>query len=61
MKNDTSMSPAETAQKLNVTIGYVYGLLWVGKMKGEKDKVTGKWRIPQSEIDIRLRHRKKKN
>jgi excisionase family DNA binding protein len=45
----------EAARKLNVTITYIYSLLYSGKLPAEK--VARQWRIPLSAIEARLRQR----
>lgn len=50
-----SLSAVEAARRLGVGLDYLYGLLRVGKLEGEK---AGKqWRIPASVIEARLKQR----
>jgi len=46
---------AEAARKLNVTLKYVYDLVYSGRLPAEKAGRT--WRIPASVIDARLKAR----
>jgi excisionase family DNA binding protein len=46
---------AEAARKLNVTLKYVYDLVYSGRLPAEKAGRT--WRIPASAIDARLKAR----
>jgi excisionase family DNA binding protein len=43
------LSVPATARKLGCTLRYVYDLVYAGRLKAEK--VTGRWRIPLSEIE----------
>jgi excisionase family DNA binding protein len=57
MKLDTqkTVGIAEAARKLNVTLKYVYDLVYSGRLQAEK---TGRvWRIPASAIEARLKQR----
>ncbi len=45
----------ETARKLNVTITYVYGLLYSGKLPAEKQ--ARQWHIPLSAVESWLKKR----
>ena len=42
----------ETARKLNVTVTYIYSLLYAGKLPAKK--VARQWRIPLSAVEARL-------
>jgi excisionase family DNA binding protein len=46
---------AEAARKLNVTLKYVYDLVYSGRLPAEKTGRT--WRIPASAIETRLKQR----
>jgi excisionase family DNA binding protein len=46
---------AEAARKLNVTLKYIYDLVYSGKLPAEKTGRT--WRIPERAIEERLRQR----
>jgi len=50
-----SIGVREAALRLNVTIKYVYDLLYCGKLPGEK--VARQWQIPVSAIEKRLKQR----
>ena len=46
---------AEAARRLNVTLKYVYDLVYGGKLPAQK---TGRiWRIPVSAVEARLKQR----
>jgi excisionase family DNA binding protein len=51
-------SVPEAARKLGYTLGYVYDLLYAGRLKA--DKVGGRWQIPVAEVEARLRKRGEK-
>jgi excisionase family DNA binding protein len=44
---------AETAHRLGVGLGFVYALIWSGKLPGRK--VGGRWLIPTKAIEERLK------
>jgi excisionase family DNA binding protein len=44
---------AETAHRLGVGLGFVYALIWSGKLPGRK--VGGRWLIPGKAIEERLK------
>lgn len=48
-------SVPEAARKLGCTLGYVYDLVYAGRLKAEK--IAGRWRIPVAEVEVRLRKR----
>jgi excisionase family DNA binding protein len=50
-----TIGPREAARKLNVTITYIYSLLYSGKLPAEK--VARQWRIPLSAVEARLKQR----
>lgn len=57
MGNDAqkTLGIAEAARKLNVTLKYVYDLVYSAKLPAKK---VGKiWRIPENAIEARLRQR----
>jgi excisionase family DNA binding protein len=45
----------EAARKLDFTIKYIYDLLYMGKLPGEK--IGRLWRIPLSAVEARLKAR----
>lgn len=49
------LSVPEAARKLGCTLGYVYDLLYAGRLKAEK--AAGRWQIPIAEVEARLRKR----
>jgi excisionase family DNA binding protein len=56
MRQETrTIGVRETARKLNVTITYVYSLLYSGKLPAEK--LARQWRIPFSAVEARLKQR----
>lgn len=42
-----TLSPAEAARAMGVTLDYVYKLIWAGKIRAEK--IDGKWRVDATE------------
>ena len=57
MKKQFEVSPREGAQRLGVSMQFMYQLLWAGKLPGTK---VGKvWQIPIQAIEARLRERGK--
>jgi excisionase family DNA binding protein len=46
---------AEAARKLNVTLKYIYDLVYSGKLPAQKS--GKKWRIPADAVEDRLRQR----
>jgi excisionase family DNA binding protein len=57
MKLDTqkTVGIAEAARKLNVTLKYIYDLVYSGRLPAEKTGRT--WRIPESAVEARLKQR----
>ena len=54
-KEKEFISVSEAARKLGCTLGYVYDLLYAGRLKAEK--ITGRWKIPTAEVEARIRRR----
>ena len=55
MEKTTGFTPRAAAQKLGVSLYFVYQLLWSGKLPGKK---VGKgWRIPAEAVEARLKQR----
>ena len=54
-KNENFLSVREAAVKLGVTLRWVYDMLYSGRLKAEQH--VGRWRIPRSEIEARLKRR----
>jgi len=54
-QKDQTIGVREAARRLNVTIKYVYDLLYCGKLPAEK--VARQWRIPAKAIAARLKQR----
>jgi excisionase family DNA binding protein len=55
MVNERFLSVPAAARKLGCTLRYVYDLVYAGRIKAEK--ITGRWRIPVTEIEARLKKR----
>jgi excisionase family DNA binding protein len=55
LETQRTIGIAEAARKLNVTLKYVYDLVYSGKLPAEK--AGRNWRIPASAIDARLEQR----
>jgi len=50
---ERGISVAEAARKLGVSIGYVYSLVWAGKLQGRK--VNNQWRVSSSAVEARIK------
>jgi excisionase family DNA binding protein len=48
-----SYSVPEAARAMQYTTKYVYDLLYCGRLKAHK--IAGRWRIPISEVEARLK------
>jgi excisionase family DNA binding protein len=55
LSNRDFVKPSEAARLLSVPLRLVYDLIRSGKMRPDYD--TGRWRIPASEIEARLKQR----
>jgi excisionase family DNA binding protein len=57
MRLDTrkTVGIAEAARKLNVTLKYIYDLVYSGRLPAEKMGRT--WRIPAEAVEARLKQR----
>lgn len=49
-------SPAQAARKLGISLEYVYRQIWAGKIAAQKR--NGKWHVPASELERRLKYRR---
>lgn len=59
MSNQSELTARQAAQRLGVSLHFIYQLLWSGKLSGKK---TGKvWLIPEREISARLSERVKQS
>jgi excisionase family DNA binding protein len=54
-KTTTDRTPREAAQRLKVELGYVYHLLWSGRLPGVQR--NGRWLIPEAAIAEREKGR----
>jgi excisionase family DNA binding protein len=52
-ENSQTIGVRDAARKLSVTIKYVYDLLYMGKLPGQK--IGRQWRIPVSSVEARLK------
>lgn len=52
---DREISVSEAARRLRVDLGYVYSLLWAGKLAGRK--VGRQWRISVKAVDERQKRK----
>lgn len=57
MASRNSLSPCETARILGIRLDTLYQKLWAGKIPASK--VDGRWRIPASAVQARLKARQK--
>ena len=53
MKQETTLSPQQAAQKLRVGMPRIYSLLYSGKLRASKR--GNRWAIPESAVAERLR------
>ncbi len=53
MTKEKSLSAVEAARRLGVGLDYLYGLLWTGKLQGQK--VGRRWRVPAAAVEARLK------
>ena len=54
-KEMDEISPIEAARKLGNGLGYVYSLIWSGRLSARK--VDGQWRISTDAVKARLKAR----
>jgi excisionase family DNA binding protein len=54
-KNKNYLSVPEAARELRVSLKWIYDLVRSGKVQA--DRVAGRWRIPVTEIQARLKQR----
>ncbi len=54
-KSARDLSPREAAERLRVRLDTLYALIWAGKL--EAHKLDGRWRIPFSAVEARLKQR----
>jgi len=50
-QNNSTLTPAEFARQSGLSLGYVYSLLWSGRLQAAKS--DGVWQIPQSALEQR--------
>jgi excisionase family DNA binding protein len=55
MNKEIEVSPAQAARTLGVTLNYIYVLLWTKRLPARKS--GGRWLIPSSAVESRLRDR----
>jgi hypothetical protein len=55
MDEHARLTPAQFARRAGLSLGYVYQLLWDGRVSA--DKVDGAWAIPVSELERKLQSR----
>jgi excisionase family DNA binding protein len=56
---ERNLSPAETARKLGISLEYAYRQIWAGRLPAYKRE--GKWYVPASEVERRLKERQKRD
>jgi excisionase family DNA binding protein len=54
MPNDMELTPRQAAVRLNVSLAYVYHLLWAEKLSARRS-AQGRWRIATTAVEQRLR------
>jgi excisionase family DNA binding protein len=50
-QNSSTLTPAEFARQSGLSLGYVYSLLWSGRLQAAKSE--GQWQIPTSALEQR--------
>jgi excisionase family DNA binding protein len=53
MSTELTLTAVEAARRLGVGLDYLYGLLWTGKLQGQK--VDRRWVISASAVEARLK------
>ena len=51
MEEQVTLTPAEFARSAGLSLGYVYALLWAGRLAAQKN--DGTWAISASELERR--------
>jgi excisionase family DNA binding protein len=59
MAKEKPLNPREVARKLGIRLDTVYTAIWAGKLPATKQE--GRWSIPASAVDERLKSRETKN
>jgi excisionase family DNA binding protein len=59
MCNIAELTPREVAIRLNVSLGYVYHLVWAKKLPAERTR--GRWLIPVDAVEVRLKAKEAAN
>ena len=49
------LTPREAARRLRIRLDLTYALIWAGKLEARKQE--GRWLIPASAVEARLRKR----
>jgi excisionase family DNA binding protein len=53
MAKEKTLTAVEAARRLGVGLDYLYGLLWTGKLLGQK--VGRRWRVSGAAVEARLK------
>jgi excisionase family DNA binding protein len=59
MRKDEMLKPREAARALGIRLDSIYSAIWAGKLTAKK--LDGRWLIPLSEIEEKLRNREARN
>ena len=59
MKKQDLLKPRDAARALGIRLDAIYPLIWAGRLEAVKQ--DGRWLIPASAIESRLRAREVKN
>jgi excisionase family DNA binding protein len=51
MTKESTLTAVEAARRLGVGLDYLYGLLWTGKLQGQR--VNGRWQVSAEAVDAR--------
>lgn len=53
MTRNDECTAVQAARRLNIGLDYLYGLLWTGKLEGQK--VNGRWVVSAQAIETRAK------
>ena len=59
MKKQEMLKPREAARALGIRLDAIYPLIWAGRL--EAIRQDGRWLIPASAVEARLKQREVKN
>jgi excisionase family DNA binding protein len=59
MANTADLTPRQAAIRLNVSLAYIYHLVWAGKLPAKR--TGGRWLIEAGAVNLRLKARETAN